>query len=351
MALLTIVCLCFTPLKAHPDDRYFSYSVSAGGGLYSVGDLVHWNTSASVIGSDISGIKALSCSLIESRGEAMSGPLSASFFVPYYGSVTNCVPENYHDVPGTGKVTTTFKYTNKFSSGGSGGAGSVGLGAGQFVKKEGIMGGSLCESSYTLTKTGFHVLGMYHGSGSVWVSGKKDAEEVTESESSSTGFYVTKIPAPTLGTLSAAFFSDILSRLGKDGCQEANGFCAGADANRDGRVDLVDVQLLLDQGGSNIDVAADVYQAADLTEDDRVNLRDYAVLVAHWLRSDCGRANLWCHGADFDRSGAVDEDDLAYLAHRWLKPVPPAFVPDPLAVDFTLSPCLLRALAESWLSE
>jgi hypothetical protein len=120
-----------------------------------------------------------------------------------------------------------------------------------------------------------------------------------------------------------SLLSKISSRLGQADCSPANHFAEGADVNQDGRVDGEDLQLLFDQGGATIDVAADLYHGADVTEDEHVNLRDFAVLAAQWQRTDAQRANLWCHGADFDRSGTVDLHDLAYLAQHWLKPVDP----------------------------
>ena len=98
-----ITWLLFVPASLLASDRYFWYSVSAGGSLYQVGDTVHWKISAGAAGSEVTGIRTLDCALHESRGEVMKGPLTVSFYVgKQYGFITNCLPENYYAVPGTG---------------------------------------------------------------------------------------------------------------------------------------------------------------------------------------------------------------------------------------------------------
>lgn len=77
----------------------------------------------------------------------------------------------------------------------------------------------------------------------------------------------------------------------------------------------------------SVSAGGSLYQGADLTQDEGVTLRDYAVLAREWRRTDCSRTNLWCRGADFNRSGAVDGNDLAYLANHWLRPPTPAYTP------------------------
>lgn len=184
-------------------------------------------------------------------------------------------------------------------------------------------GGPLCEGQYTLTKTGFHYLDTIHGGGTVYIDGDGNHESVGRNSGNAVGFYVTKAPSASLGTVSLALLAQVCSLLGATDANEANGWSDGADVNRDGRVDYEDVQLLLDQGGANIDVAADVYQGADVTQDERVDFRDYAVLASHWGQTDASRSNLWAHGSDYNRSGTVDGQDLAFFAACWLKPLDP----------------------------
>jgi hypothetical protein len=132
MMLVLILCVCQAQ-TTQANDRYFYYSVSTDGNLYSVGDTVHWTTNAGISGSDVTGIGAFDAVLYESRGETMSGPMTEDFFVYHHGFITNCIPEDYYS---HGQITSVFHRGNKFSSGGTGGAGSVSLGAGQFEKKK-----------------------------------------------------------------------------------------------------------------------------------------------------------------------------------------------------------------------
>jgi len=58
--------------------------------------------------------------------------------------------------------------------------------------------------------------------------------------------------------------------------------------------------------------------AADITGDQCVDMKDLARLAQYWLESDCiGWA--WCEGADVNRSNAVGWRDLGILAECWLK--------------------------------
>jgi len=50
----------------------------------------------------------------------------------------------------------------------------------------------------------------------------------------------------------------------------------------------------------------------------RVNLEDFAGLAAGWLDSPCYAIGYWCDGADIDKSGGVDVEDMKELADNWL---------------------------------
>jgi hypothetical protein len=317
--------LLSTARPSRAGDIYFTYSVSGASGIHQVGDVVPWSISASVSGSR--GISDFSVSVIESRGESMSIIPTAQVPTWIYPTtfVSNFIyPEH--------KVYGFFTYKNYFQASGGSLGGGASMGASQFVsptdtknfpKALDKTGGALSEGTYKLTKTGFHYLNAIHGGGTVWIDSYGNTADVKDNSGIPVGCYVTKTPSPTLGTLSLDFFQDISLNVGRNDSSAENNFCDGADVNRDGRVDYEDLQLLFDQGGANIDVAADLYEGADVTQDEQVNWRDYAVLASQWRRTDANRANLWCHGADFDRSGTVDFRDLAYLAGQWLKPVVP----------------------------
>jgi hypothetical protein len=48
------------------------------------------------------------------------------------------------------------------------------------------------------------------------------------------------------------------------------------------------------------------------------NFKDYATFAPQWLKTNCSRSNAWCSGADRDRDGNVQLDDLAAFAEWWL---------------------------------
>ncbi|MGD1043219.1 MAG: Ig-like domain-containing protein, partial [Sedimentisphaerales bacterium] len=48
------------------------------------------------------------------------------------------------------------------------------------------------------------------------------------------------------------------------------------------------------------------------------NFKDYATFAPQWLKTNCSRLNAWCNGADRDRDGSVQIDDLMQFANWWL---------------------------------
>ncbi len=48
------------------------------------------------------------------------------------------------------------------------------------------------------------------------------------------------------------------------------------------------------------------------------NFKDYATFAPQWLKTNCSRSNAWCNGADRDRDGSVQIDDLMIFAEWWL---------------------------------
>ncbi|MHC4192865.1 MAG: hypothetical protein ACYS8I_02785 [Planctomycetota bacterium] len=57
----------------------------------------------------------------------------------------------------------------------------------------------------------------------------------------------------------------------------------------------------------------------DLNWDDVVNFVDYAIFSSRWNATACNDPN-WCDGADLERDGDVDYNDLALFADYWLWP-------------------------------
>jgi hypothetical protein len=85
-------------------------------------------------------------------------------------------------------------------------------------------------------------------------------------------------------------------------------WCGGRDLNRDGIVDISDLQTF---------VLYWLWPAADLDLDGVVRMADLADFSEHWGSGDCQDTG-WCYGCDFDKSGFVDIYDLATLAEYWL---------------------------------
>jgi hypothetical protein len=62
--------------------------------------------------------------------------------------------------------------------------------------------------------------------------------------------------------------------------------------------------------------------SADLTQDCFVNMADFVKFADEWQWNDCADPN-WCQGADFDKSGNVEIEDLAKLGAQWLTGIKP----------------------------
>ncbi|MHC4574051.1 MAG: hypothetical protein ACYS76_07950 [Planctomycetota bacterium] len=65
----------------------------------------------------------------------------------------------------------------------------------------------------------------------------------------------------------------------------------------------------------------------DLNGDEVVNFADFATLAGQWMAAECADPN-WCDGADLDRDGSVDGNDLGGFADYWLWPYPPTQPPE-----------------------
>ncbi len=58
----------------------------------------------------------------------------------------------------------------------------------------------------------------------------------------------------------------------------------------------------------------------DLYFDEKVNFIDFAIFASRWDAVDCNDPN-WCDGADLDRDGEVDCNDLGLFVEYWLWPI------------------------------
>ncbi|MHC4336999.1 MAG: hypothetical protein ACYSTG_03480 [Planctomycetota bacterium] len=57
----------------------------------------------------------------------------------------------------------------------------------------------------------------------------------------------------------------------------------------------------------------------DLNSDEAVNFGDFAIFSSQWYATDCNDPN-WCDGADLERDGDVDCNDLGLFVEYWLWP-------------------------------
>jgi len=82
---------------------------------------------------------------------------------------------------------------------------------------------------------------------------------------------------------------------------------------------------------SNIEIGT-ITNPADFNDDLRVDMRDFASFADKWQREDCNENNSWCGGADFDKTGVVDINDILTFTENWLW-VMPKHIPSDL--DFS----------------
>lgn len=120
------------------------------------------------------------------------------------------------------------------------------------------------------------------------------------------------------------------------------------DFNADGRLDALDIDLLMEQiyepgYSSSYDLTGDGLvdqddadmlirdllgtEYGDANLDRRVDAGDLSLLAAHWLATGQG----WANG-NFDGAGSVSAADLSLLSTHWLTDLSGATVPEPAAV-------------------
>jgi hypothetical protein len=57
----------------------------------------------------------------------------------------------------------------------------------------------------------------------------------------------------------------------------------------------------------------------DLNKDGLVNFLDFAPVSQRWNSADCNESNLWCEHCDFDKSGAIDVNEISTISSNWLR--------------------------------
>lgn len=57
----------------------------------------------------------------------------------------------------------------------------------------------------------------------------------------------------------------------------------------------------------------------DINHDNHIDLGDFAILAAQWLKGNCSDPNShWCQGADITQNGTVNAADMVAFADYWL---------------------------------
>lgn len=79
---------------------------------------------------------------------------------------------------------------------------------------------------------------------------------------------------------------------------------------------------LAEQSVGDWDIGASKYSVvpnADINNDGKVNIEDFAVMAVWWDDDDGCVWPGWCGGADFNMNGTVDMFDLGYFTENWLR--------------------------------
>jgi hypothetical protein len=100
---------------------------------------------------------------------------------------------------------------------------------------------------------------------------------------------------------------------------------------------------------SNIEIGT-ITNPADFNDDFRVDMRDFAAFAAKWQREDCNENNLWCDGADFDKTGVVDINDILAFTENWLW-VMPKHIPSDLDFSTRVNFGDFNILAGQWAAD
>ncbi len=126
-------------------------------------------------------------------------------------------------------------------------------------------------------------------------------------------------PAPPNADLDADEKVDIFDyailniNWGQTGCTDP-GYCQKADINKDTFVNFDDLEIMANQW---LDGAYYLPPNADLDDDERVDVFDYAILNINWGQTGCTGPG-YCQKADINKDTFVNFDDLEIMANQWL---------------------------------
>jgi hypothetical protein len=83
----------------------------------------------------------------------------------------------------------------------------------------------------------------------------------------------------------------------------------------------------------------------DLNWDDVVNFGDYAIFSSRWNVTGCNDPN-WCDGADLERDGDVDYNDLGLFVDYWLWPTSPSVANEPIEPNYPKDPNIIFRIVD-----
>jgi len=84
----------------------------------------------------------------------------------------------------------------------------------------------------------------------------------------------------------------------------------------------------------------------DLNSDEVVNFGDFAIFSSQWYATDCNDPN-WCDGADLERDGDVDYNDLELFVKYWLWPTSASEPNSPNAPNYPEDPNIIFRIVDA----
>jgi hypothetical protein len=116
------------------------------------------------------------------------------------------------------------------------------------------------------------------------------------------------------GVVNMPDFADFAGKWDAQNCTSPD-WCAYCDFNKNGSVDLLDLEILAEYWLWDIRKAD-----SDLNADGKVNMSDFNLFAPEWRQTNCVKPT-WCAGADLNKDTQVDILDLAEFAEHWLEGV------------------------------
>jgi len=123
---------------------------------------------------------------------------------------------------------------------------------------------------------------------------------------------VAQLVDPSLGVSYDLFdFNFFAHRWLRDDCSPTSDWCRGADFDKNGAVNVMDLTVLLEYWLA-------LSATLPLTHD----MPGFAAFAAQWQHNHCQPYN-WCNDADLNHDGKVNLLDLAQFTGRWIEPAVP----------------------------